>query len=47
MTPRAMFGMIITKWLLAIVLFVNYLFDPKDSFTKVAELVIVIQVKEV
>ena len=37
MKPRVVLGIIIAKWVLAIVLFIHYLFSPTGSFTKVSE----------
>ena len=37
MKPRVVLGIIIAKWILAIVLHIHYLFSSADSFTKVAE----------
>ena len=37
MKPHVVLGIIIAKWVLAIVLFIHYLFSPTGSFTKVSE----------
>ena len=37
MKPRVVFGIITTKWVLAIVVFTNDIFNPEDSFTKIAK----------